>query len=64
MTTNEKINEVLTLIAHLNYQVNTDSRDFEYVEEWIEELKNEPINEERIYLQQTGAFCIKEKLPT
>jgi hypothetical protein len=47
MTANEKINEVLAIMSHLNYRLNNDPRDRQYVEEWIDELKAEmPSNEQ------------------
>lgn len=51
MTANEKINEVLAIIQHLNYQLNNDPRDRQYVEEWIDELKEEIVSDDVRYLE-------------
>lgn len=37
-------------MAHINYKLNPNSRDRAYVDEWIEELKEESINDEPITL--------------
>lgn len=59
MTTNEKINEILAMISHLNYKLNNDSRDRQYVEEWIEELKEEIVRGDPIHLE-FSATAIKD----
>ena len=48
MTINDKINEVLAVIQHINYYLNNNTKDSQYVDEWIDELKAEPISDERL----------------
>ena len=50
MTINEKINEVLAVIQHINYYLNNNTKDSQYVDEWIEDLKAEPIHDEPVTL--------------
>ena len=46
MTINEKINEVLAIIQHINYHLNNNEKDSQFVDDWIDELKAEPISDE------------------
>ena len=50
MTITEKVNEARARIHHLNYRLNNDPRDRQYVEEWIDELKEELASEDTVYI--------------